>query len=373
MSPSTSTRGFTINARALAAQRYHPSSSNQPIDLWLDSNEGLPPPEEWLTRVAAQANAAIARYPRAASLERTVARIADVSPERVVVTAGADDALERICRCVLEPGTSIVLAEPTFEMVRRYAALAGAEVRSFPWLEQAFDREALLACVDETTRAIYLASPNNPTGQVITPDDVTALSRAAPHVLLILDLAYIEFADVDLQALALTLPNVVVTRTMSKAWGLAGLRIGWAIGPVELIERLRAVGQPFAASGVSLAIAERWLDEGRPFVQARIDRIKQERDELAATIRALGGDPIESHGNFVLACFERAEGLAHQLADHLASRGIAVRRFPSDRSTASYLRITCPGDPKAFERLLNALRSAIGVLSNPAQLTERLP
>ena len=355
LAPPLEVARFGISARAMAARGYHPSLPPQPINLWLDANEGSAPPAEWLASIQTQSFSTLARYPRPDALERVVARDAGVSPERVIVTAGADDALERICRCVLEPGTSVVLADPTFDMVRRYATLAGAEVRAFPWLESQFDREALIARIDETTRLIYLASPNNPTGLAITPEDVAAISSAAPNVLFVLDLAYTEFADVELAPVALALPNVVITKTMSKAWGLAGLRVGWAIGPVELIGRTRAVGQPYAVAGASLAVAENWLEDGLEIVQRRVERTKQERRMLESTIRRLGGRPIESQANFVLASFDRAD----VVADLLASLGIAVRRFGGAGPTASYLRITCPGEQRSFDRLLSALDTAL--------------
>ncbi len=184
-----------------------------------------------------------------------------------------------------------------------------------------------------------------------TADDLVRLSAGARRVLLIVDLAYTEFADDDLMEATLRLPNAVAIRTFSKAWGLAGLRVGYAIGPPSIVDWLRAAGSPYPTAGVSLALAARQLETGADHVRAFVQRIRRERDELHRLLRAHGADALPSQGNFLLARFRDAE----RVHTGLARRGIAVRRFPGRPGLENSLRITCPGEPAAFARLCTAL------------------
>jgi histidinol-phosphate aminotransferase len=346
----------TLRRPMPASPAYAPPAAIQPIDLRLDANEGAPPPSDWLAAILADCGAETSRYARATALERTLARRHGLDPARVVVTAGADDALERACRSLLAPGRSLVLTTPTFEMVSRYAALAGATLREIPWLEGDFPIEDFCAAIDADSPLVYIASPNNPTGGTIGAADLLAISRkAGSHSLILLDLAYTEFTDGDLEPLASGLPNAIVTRTFSKAWGLAGLRVGWTIAPAAIAAELRRVGQPYAVSTLSLAIATRWLEDGAERVESLVRRTREERTKLASLIRDLGGDALPSSANFVLCRFANAP----LVADLLAGCGIGVRRYPAGSPLSSFLRITCPGGSAAFDRLAKALASAV--------------
>src|SRR5262249_42974365 len=155
------------------------------------------------------------RYPDVEPLTAAFADRFGVSRDMVLVTAGADEALDRCCRLLLGPGIELVFPEPGFAMTRRYAALAGADIVSVPWTEGPYPTDAVLAAVTERTGAIVFTSPNNPTGLIGTEDDLRRLATAG--VPRIVDLAYAEFADADLTAIALAAPGTIVLRTMSKA------------------------------------------------------------------------------------------------------------------------------------------------------------
>ncbi len=170
----------------------------------------------------------------------------------MLVTAGGDDAIDRACRAVLAEGRTLVLPEPTFEMIARYARLAGAEVVEVPWGDGAYPADAVLAALDARDRRWSpWSAPTTPPGGVATAEDLRRVA-AAPQALMLVDLAYVEFGDDALFRAALALPNAVVIRTLSKAWGLAGLRVGYAVGHAALIGWLRAGGGPYAVSGPSL-------------------------------------------------------------------------------------------------------------------------
>ena len=202
--------------------------------LRLDANEGAVPTQ--LAPSWPLAAEALRRYPDTRPLEADLAARFGVAPDRVLVTAGGDDAIERLCRRCLAGGRELVLTEPTFEMFARHARLAGGRLRSVPWWEGAYPVSAVESCLGPATGLVAVVSPNNPTGAVVTAADLRHLRRAAGNVPLLLDAAYAEFADEDLTAAALALPHTVVLRTLSKAWGLAGLRVGCLLGPPDLLD-----------------------------------------------------------------------------------------------------------------------------------------
>jgi histidinol-phosphate aminotransferase len=321
------------------------------IDLKLDGNEGLTPDARLLDALARSGSDVLRRYPNARPLEAMLARQWGVEPDQVIVTAGADEALDRVCRAVLAPGRQIILPSPTFEMLPRYSRLTGGEIISVPWPGGAFPTHLILRQLSERTAAIAIVSPNNPTGAVASASDVQALAAAAPHALLIVDLAYADFADEDLTSCALALPNAVAIRSLSKSWGLAGLRVGYAAGPARIIRWLRAAAGPYSVSAPSLAVAAEWLQQGGAAVRDYVERIRFERTSLGEVLRELGADVPPSQANFVLARFASAERIWRALA----RRGIAVRRFPAAPELVNALRITCPGNDRDFRRLTAAL------------------
>jgi len=331
---------------------YRVPRAGAPTDLVLDGNEGAVPPEDLLDALRAQVPGVLRDYPSTGGLAADLAARLGVAPEQVVVTAGADDALDRVCRAVLAPGREVILPVPGFEMIARYAALAGGEAVHVAWPEGAFPTDAVLGAVTERTALIVVTSPNNPTGAVATAEDLRRLSAGAPGAVLLVDLAYVEFADEDLTAAALALPNAVVTRTLSKAWGLAGLRVGYAAGPAEIVGWLRVAGAPYAVAGPSVALARARLRSGEAEMAAFVGRIREEREALESVCAEVGLRPVPSQANFLLL----DAGDAVWLRDAMAGLGIAVRAFPGRADLEGRVRIALPGDGSRFERLAAALR-----------------
>jgi histidinol-phosphate aminotransferase len=279
-----------------------------------------------------------------------------VDAARVLVTAGGDEAIDRACRTCLEPGRELILPTPTFEMIGRYARAAGATVLETPWPGGAYPIEEVLGMVSDRTSMIAVVSPNNPTGAAVRAGDLALLAAGAPGAVLLVDLAYAEFADEDLTDAALALPNAVVVRTFSKAFGLAGLRVGYAMGPERIVRAMRSVASPYPVSALSAGAASEALRLAETYVPPAVSRIRDERDRLTLLLRELGARPRPSQANFVLAEFNDAERVWRALA----ALGIGVRRFVSDPDLKNSLRITCPGDGRSFERLCAGLRSALG-------------
>ncbi|MES1259991.1 MAG: aminotransferase class I/II-fold pyridoxal phosphate-dependent enzyme, partial [Gemmatimonadota bacterium] len=266
---------------------------------------------------------------------------------------GADEALERACRAVLAPGREAIITSPTFEMIPRYITLAGASAITVPWRAGTSLADGVIAAATPRTALVAIVSPNNPTGSVITIDEVRRIHDALPDAIVLLDLVYVDFADVDITGEALRLPRVVVTRTFSKAWGLPGLRTGYAAGATKVIEWMRAAGSPYPVSGPSLAVTVAALAEREPAVAAQIAAVRKMRARLFSLLESLGLAPEPSQANFVSAVVPNAKWLR----DALAGFGVAVRLLSG--SDGDRLRITCPADDSAFDRRESALRTAL--------------
>ncbi len=345
---------------------YSPPRTSSPIDLHLDGNEGSMPPQSLLSMLGSQDSELLRRYPDASELESELASIHKINRERVLVTAGADDALERALRAVLGPKEEVILPVPTFGMIARFAKLAGGEVLEVPWLEGTIPTDEMIAAVTERTAVIVVVTPNSPTGLVARARDLERLSTNAPWALLLVDLAYVEFADRDITSIALSFPNTVVTRTFSKAWGLAGLRVGYAMGNPRVIEWMRATGHPYSVSAPSLLLARERLARDREEVRGFVARVREQREKLSRLIESLGAHALPSQGNFLLGKFDDGD----QVCSGLAELGIAVRPFPGKPYLENCLRITVPGDVTAFDRLYAGLTE---VLTATRSNQERLP
>ena len=339
---------------------YRRPTASGPALLRLDSNEGVLPPPALLAGLAGADPELLRRYPEVSELEAALAARLGVAPERVIVTAGADEAIDRACRAFLEPDRTVVLPDPCFDMFDRCAALAGGTLVRVPWRDGPFPLDGFVGRLEARTGVVVVVSPNNPTGAVATLTQVRRLAAAAPNALLVLDHVYVEYADEDLTPGVIDLPNVLVLRTFSKAWGLAGCRVGYAVGSPYVIGVLRAAGGPYSVAAPSIALALAQLERGEEALRAHVARIRVERDQLATRLGARGGGlaPRPSQANFVLVeCGPRAQAIRQALAD----RGVVVRDFPGRPGLETSLRITLPGNAADFERLCEALDAALAV------------
>ncbi len=326
-----------------------------PVDLHLDKGDSKGPDYPLEVFEVKNSRDLISRYPSPKVFEELIAKSHGIDSEQVILTAGADDALERACRSVLTVGDELLEASPTFEMVERYALVCGADVVKIPWPKEQYPLNEVLNAKTDRTRLVAVVSPNNPTGQVITSEQLISISKHFSNSLVLLDHAYVEFADYDLTPEAITLPNVVITRSFSKAWGLAGLRLGYAIGPKEVIAWMRKSGVPFSTSGMSLAIGMNAFELGQTAVEKFTSQIILERKECAELLKELGCEVYDSQANFVFVGLINAKFVW----EALSGLGIAVRYFPHIPELSSALRITLPGDQQSFERLIDGLKTVL--------------
>lgn len=347
-------------ARRLGDLRpYAPPVRNGRISLALDNNEGVPVDASLLALLRDLSPEQIARYPDQSALETQIANGLGIGHGRVVITNGGDDAIDRVCRAVLSPGDAMLTHGPGFVMIPRWAQLAGACVRSVEWLSGDFPLNPFMDAIDESVRLVAIVSPCNPTGLVVGTDElirIAARAREAGAVLM-LDQAYVEFADEDPIGELVCMENVVIVRTFSKAMGCAGLRVGYAIAMERIATWLRTVGGPYPVSTPSLLLAAACF-ERRTEREEIIAQTRANRTVMVDRLRSLGAGVISSQGNFVLARFDDA---AHTHA-RLLEQGISVRRFLSGGDIENYLRITVPAEQSQLAQFLTAL-GAIGAPS----------
>jgi histidinol-phosphate aminotransferase len=333
----------------MSVDSYPVSQRRSTVDLDLSRNER---PRLPIGAVGGTAEPGlVSRYPDTASLRAALAARHDVPDDRVLVTAGGDDALLRCALARLGPGRTAVTTTPTFQMIPLLAAQAGSRLVEVEWWDRPLP-VAALATAAAAADAVFLVSPNNPTGTTIDPAGLREISRAADFV--VLDAAYGEFADVDVTEAALQLDNVVVVRTLSKAYGLAGLRVGYLLGPPDLIAEVGAYGTPYPVAAPSAAMAIERLDRDGD-VAGFVSAVRGERSRLATMLAEFGIPSIPSQANFVLAEVPDAGWTV----DACAALGVGVRAFSDRTGLDGRVRITLPGNPADFARLTATLTTVL--------------
>lgn len=302
----------------------------------LASNESHHAPLPAVIEVLAHSSAAVNRYPDTAStaLRERLAELFDVTVEETVVGAGSTGVLQQIIASLCDPGDEVVFAWRSFEAYPILARLAGAVPVAVPLrADEAHDLEAMADAVTPRTRVVLLCTPNNPTGVPLAAAELDAfLARVPSDVLVVIDEAYIEYsgaAAVDSVALFRRHPNICILRTFSKAYGLAGLRVGYAIAAPAVAEGLRRTGLPFAVSALAQRAALASLEPAAAGeMRSRVAEVVAERSRLTAALRAQGWVVPDSSANFVWLRMPDADREA--LVDLLAANHILVRGYPGD-------------------------------------------
>lgn len=294
-------------------------------------------------------------YPKASRLESRYAEHLGLAKECVLATCGSDDAIDRICREYLRPGDRALWTAPGFSMFPRFVKLCEAKLDEVAWQSGPFPRQTFQRAIVPETRLLILVSPQNPTGQCIDVESIEALAHDNPNCLLLVDQAYAEFSEKAALCASRGLANVIITRSLSKAWGGAGLRVGFAIGKKDSIERLRARGLPFPISGPSIRFALRLLDEADNSRTRYVDAVHKERERLCVLAQGLGLEALPSQSNSVLLAGSQTPWLSQALA----SLSIATRRWEQDPTMSDFVRVGCPGNAEDFKRLDHAMRCAL--------------
>jgi histidinol-phosphate aminotransferase len=328
----------------------------------LSSNENPFGPSDRAVEAFRRAAHGLHRYPRTdhGPLRAAIGLAHGLDPDRIVCGAGSDELIAFLCQGYAGPGDAVIHTEHGFLMYRISALAAGATPVSVPERERTADVDAILAACTDRTRLVFLANPSNPTGTMLPVWELERLaSGLPPQALLVLDGAYAEYAEgYDGGAgLAGERPNVVMTRTLSKIYGLGGLRIGWAYGPRAVIDVLNRLRGPFNLSTAQQDAAEAAMGDREHVERCRVENARL-RAWLTQALNDIGVACDESHANFVLARFaspEEAEGCDA----HLRSEGLIVRRVGS-YGLPHCLRITV-GDEPACRRVVHAIAQFKGL------------
>ncbi len=322
------------------------------IDLSDNTNAFGTPPSARRAMRSAPRDAAT-RYPSAYAdaLRRELAHYAGVTPAEIVTGCGSDDILDAALRAFAEPGDRVAHMDPTFSMVPEFARMNGLEPVAVP-LGPDFDADsdALLAT---RARVIYLCSPNNPTGTRVSAQAIERVVAAAPG-LVILDRAYAEYCALAPLA-GIASDRLLVVRTLSKAFGLAGLRIGYGIGAPSMIEAIAKARGPYKVNAIAERAAIAALTHDRAWVEAGVRAVRRNRHRFVSELRSLGFAPLPSRANFVLLPVPDAAHTAAQLRAH----GIAVRPFHALTGIGDALRITI-GRRRDLDRVRDALAELVG-------------
>jgi len=293
----------------------------------------------------------LARYPERAPVEAIVASHLTLGADEMLLTNGTDEAIHLLCQTYLEPGTEALIVVPTYSMYEIYAAATGANVISIPAGEEfGFPVEPVLGRISDRTRLIAIANPNNPTGVVVSPSQLLRIAAAAPHAAVLIDEAYFEFCGETVLPAFRQFPNLFVSRTFSKVYGLAGLRIGVLAGDPEQMTTVRRVGSPYSVNAVALACLPEALADQK-YIQAYVEEVLQGRQQLEQQLRLWGTKYWPSRANFVLF---RVGEHSQRFLSAMRQRGILVRDRSSDHGCAGCVRITL-GSTAHNARLFAAL------------------
>jgi histidinol-phosphate aminotransferase len=275
----------------------------------------------------------VSRYPDmgATALLEALARHHGVDPERIAVGAGSSEVCGQLLHAVVDPGDEVVFGWRSFEAYPILTTVAGGTAVRVPLRDHALDLDAMAEAITARTRLVFVCNPNNPTSTALGERELLDFAdRVPPEVLIVVDEAYREYADPALVPDGLALlgdrPNVVVLRTFSKAYGLAGLRVGYCVAPPEIAAHVRRTQVPFSVSGLAQEAAIVALGEGDE-VARRAALTVGERERMTKELRAAGFEVPESHSNFVWLPLGADSG---DFALHCLDGKVVVRPFAGE-------------------------------------------
>lgn len=316
---------------------YHPPLGDRG-GVRLDFNENTfacsPKVLETLGRVS---RAELTMYPEREHVERIAAAHLGLQPEQVLLTNGVDEAIHVLCQTYLGNGDEMLLPVPTYSMYAVYASGTDAKLVEVQADQNfRFPLESLLANIMPATKLIAIANPNSPTGQAVSREDILRVIEAAPHAIVLVDEAYFHFYGQTVMDLIGRVPNLIVARTFSKAYGLAGLRLGLLAAAQEQMHWLRRVISPYSVNSLALACLPAALED-QAYIDWYVSEVLKARTEFTAALDNLGVAHWPSEANFVLTRI----GPKHaEFSKAMRARGVLVRDRSSDPGCDGCVRIT---------------------------------
>lgn len=342
----------------LQMKEYHPPLSDRQ-GLRLDFNEntvGCSP--RVLAKLRLVSADELARYPEREPGERALAVFLGVSAGQVLLTNGVDEAIHLLCECYLQEDDEVIIPTPTFSMYEIYAQQTGAKVVTMQARDDLrFPTAGVLQAITGRTKLIAIASPNNPTGAVVSQEDLVRILQAAPDAAVLVDEAYFDFYGTTALPLLSKYSNLFIARTFSKAFGLAGFRLGALIGSSDNLHMVRKVSSPYSVNGVALAcLGEALADED--YIRDYAAQVREGRQRLETELERKGIEYWKSDANFILL---RLGAARIQFVEAMKNRGILVRDRNSDPGCAGCVRITI-GTRKQMDCLLKACSEVLAQL-----------
>jgi len=335
---------------------YAPDRRPVPVDLSDNTSRWGPHPAA--LRIVREAELdTLTRYPAvyADPLKAAISRRFGVPVECIATGCGSDDLMDSTLRASGEPGEEVVYMPPTFSMIEIFSQMNGMKLRPVS-VEDAEDPTVLLR---DGPALVYVCRPNNPTGDSLSREWVTQLLDAvgADGPIVLLDEAYADFADEDFLAEAVSTPRLLILRTMSKVYGLAGLRVGFAIGSPEVVAEVEKSRGPYKVNRLAEAAAAAALDDVEGWIPEVLAKTKAERGRLFGELVQRGLSPQPSQANFLLLPLPNGKA-AREVTAALRERGVAIRPFPDLPGFGETIRISI-GRPDEMDLFLHALDEAL--------------
>lgn len=339
------------------------TGSRDPRLLWLDKNENTDPVLQAVAfKVLAEMDTrSVTTYPDAAPLYLKLAEYLGLSPHSIVLAPGSDGVIGSVFRAFIEPGDAVLLTHPTYAMYQVYCSMHGAETTRLEYLAG----EAGPSLLPETVigairkrqpKLVCLPNPDSPTGTVFEPDAMRDIIRSALGAgsMILVDEAYHPFYANTVVPWIAEFPNLIVARTFSKAWGLTGLRIGYAIVAPDVAALLQKVRPNYEVNAVAVAMALRMVSEFDHEMRASVERLNQGRDGFVSAMGALGLRTLSSHGNF---CHVAFGSWADRV--HAALSDIVLYRQDSDASCLKGFSRFSSTTAELFSPVIERVRNVI--------------
>lgn len=358
MAETVMTTAPTPRARVQAMKEYHPPLGNRDA-LRLDFNENTlacsPRVRETLTQISA---GALTRYPEREPVEAIVAAHLGLRADQVALTNGVDEAIHVLFETFLEDGGEVLLPMPTYTMYEVYASATDAHVVAVQAADDLqFPFERLLGAITPRTKVIAIANPNSPSGSTAMRAQLLELAHHAPQAVVLVDEAYFHFFGETVMDLVGTVPNLLVARTFSKAYGLAGLRLGLLAGPAGLMRWVRRVLSPYSVNSLALACLPPALED-TAYLDWYVGEVLAARSEFESALDAVGVRRWPSRANFILVEI----GARHaEFVELMRNAGVLVRDRSNDPGCDGRVRITI-GTREQIKGAIVALNEAMAVL-----------
>jgi histidinol-phosphate aminotransferase len=293
---------------------------------------------------------ALTVYPEYSEVAPALARFFGVAEDEMAMTNGTDEAIQVMVNAFVNAGDDVLILTPSYAMYRFYSEVAGASVRTLPYKQDTlkFPTEELLAAIRPETKAIFISNPNNPTGTAVKGEGLERILDQAPGACVLVDEAYYEFCGISMLPYLNEYPNLFVSRTFSKVYGMAGLRVGCLFSCADNMAAIHKSHSPYSVNSIA-ALAAKAAVEDQEFIRSYVTEVLASREVLTAGLEKLGIPYVPSQGNFVLM---HIGPRAQEVCDRLKTTGILVRNRSYE--IAGCVRVTA-GTQEQMRRFLAEL------------------